>query len=659
MTSFFKPRSVKNNSINHRIAAQLWSEVVRIRGRSDGDLPAFMSDSPRGIQLTDRHQKDGKSVYIRELDNPHRVLAYPVTNADLRANTTSETRLDWAALAKIVEGGRPIVVDAEAIQIKSASVDIARARQNPEYLEMVSRQKEVIDRFGPLFRDPSALTEADFHAFLLFENNHHWTGLHRQAPNLLEQGIDHLRKTIAILTDQTRPIFERYEVAVERQKGMSKGIATAILMVAYPSEYGVWNSTSEAGLIELEEWPNLPRGETSGKAYEAINVALHKLAETHGVDLWALDGLLHFILHPDADPFDLSAPDLESNGISKAPNVDGAIGRLSAPLANSDQSKVVPHTSSFWWVNNKQTYSHEIEGNYLWSPTQRSDGGRNEFYENMKRVRPGDIVFAYAGAEIRAVGVCSAPAILAPKPEEFGAYGDAWGNEGWHVPIEFTPLSNPLRPKDHMDVLAPTLPAKYSPIQPNGSGNQGAYLAAVPMEMAQTVIQLLGPRWLEVARRNLIESVDEIDMIEESEVQIEQGLRNRTDLDEIEKLQLVKSRRGQGVYRKNLESFEKACRITGASNRRHLRASHIKPWRASTTFEKLDGNNGLLLSPHIDHLFDQGFISFTDEGILLTSPEADIDTLIIWGIEPGGVFAAFRPEQLLYLEFHREFVFRS
>lgn len=325
-----------------------------------------------------------------------------------------------------------------------------------------------------------------------------------------------------------------------------------------------------------------------------------------------------------------------------------------SPLGNES-----PEGFAYWWVNNKQTYAHEIGGNYLWSPTKRGDGARNEFYENMKRVRPGDVVFAFAGAEIKAVGVCSAPAILAPKPGEFGAAGNAWGNEGWRVPVEFTRLSSPLRPKDHMELLAPTLPDRYSPIRSDGNGNQGAYLAAVPVEMAQVIIDLLGPRWAELDRGATIEPAYQIETIETSEEQVEQEIRNRTDLNETEKLQLVKSRRGQGIYRQNLEGFEKACRVTGVTNRRHLRASHIKPWRASTTFEKLDGNNGLLLSPHIDHLFDQGFISFADDGLLLVSSKADVDTLILWGIEPEGNFGHFRTEQLPYLGFHREFVFKQ
>lgn len=332
------------------------------------------------------------------------------------------------------------------------------------------------------------------------------------------------------------------------------------------------------------------------------------------------------------------------------------VSAVSSPAVVADN--VSPVGFAYWWVNNKQTYTHEIGGNYLWSPTQRSDGGRNEFYENMKRVRPGDVVFAFAGGEIKAIGVCSAPAVLAPKPGEFGAAGNAWGSEGWRLPVEFTRLSEPLRPKDHMDVLAPTLPEKYSPIRPDGNGNQGAYLAAVPIKMAQTVIDLLGPRWAEVDRGASIEPAHQIEAIEASEEDVERELRNRTDLDETEKLQLVKSRRGQGIYRQNLEGFEQACRITGVANRRHLRASHIKPWRASTTFEKLDGNNGLLLSPHIDHLFDQGFISFADDGALLVSPQADLDTLIRWGVETEGNYASFRPEQMPYLAFHREFIFK-
>jgi putative restriction endonuclease len=334
---------------------------------------------------------------------------------------------------------------------------------------------------------------------------------------------------------------------------------------------------------------------------------------------------------------------------------------LGFEVVNEDAGKSTEISSvniHYWWVNNKQTYKHEVPGNYLWSPVNKTNGTPSVFYDNMQRARPGDVVFAFASAQVRAVGVVEAPSLLLPKPSEFGAAGNAWGNEGWKLPVRFVELAQPLRPKDHMGELAPFLPEKYSPIQPSGDGNQGAYLAEIPEAMASALIKLLGSQWASI-RPSLILQDTVLDFVqEEAETSVSAEIKNRTDIGETQKLQLVQSRRGQGVYRKNLEGFEKACRLTGLADLQHLRASHIKPWRASTDFEKLDGNNGLLLSPHVDHLFDRGFISAKNDGTLLASSLVGDDTLDRWGIDPSTGFGTFRPEQIPYLEFHRKYVFK-
>ena len=92
---------------------------------------------------------------------------------------------------------------------------------------------------------------------------------------------------------------------------------------------------------------------------------------------------------------------------------------------------------------------------------------------------------------------------------------------------------------------------------------------------------------------------------------------------------------------------------------RHLRASHIKPWRLSSDREKLDGNNGLLLSPHVDQLFDGGWITFTDSGELLRSSRLDRRVLESWKIPEELNVGAFNDEQKRYLAFHRESVFKE
>jgi putative restriction endonuclease len=104
--------------------------------------------------------------------------------------------------------------------------------------------------------------------------------------------------------------------------------------------------------------------------------------------------------------------------------------------------------------------------------------------------------------------------------------------------------------------------------------------------------------------------------------------------------------------------IERRCRITGVDNPIHLVASHCKPWRDSTNEERLNGENGLLLTPSIDHLFDRGFIGFEDSGGLVISPVAHLPSLQRMGIETRGAVnvGAFTEGQRRYLDFHRNSV---
>lgn len=122
--------------------------------------------------------------------------------------------------------------------------------------------------------------------------------------------------------------------------------------------------------------------------------------------------------------------------------------------------------------------------------------------------------------------------------------------------------------------------------------------------------------------------------------------------------QLVRARRGQGVFRANVLLREDSCRVTRVSEPRHLKASHIKPWRDASDEERLDGANGLLLSPHIDHLFDEGYITFSREQELVIVPEVRDKLLDAWGIDAGVRVGEFSHQQNAYLEYHRTNIFK-
>ncbi|MDQ7864888.1 HNH endonuclease signature motif containing protein [Peribacillus frigoritolerans] len=91
-------------------------------------------------------------------------------------------------------------------------------------------------------------------------------------------------------------------------------------------------------------------------------------------------------------------------------------------------------------------------------------------------------------------------------------------------------------------------------------------------------------------------------------------LDSNVDVLDTEKESIIKARIGQSSFKSALLYEEKKCKLCGVTDSRFLIASHIKPWSQSNNYERLDKNNGLLLCPNHDALFDKGYISFKEDG---------------------------------------------
>lgn len=127
-------------------------------------------------------------------------------------------------------------------------------------------------------------------------------------------------------------------------------------------------------------------------------------------------------------------------------------------------------------------------------------------------------------------------------------------------------------------------------------------------------------------------------------------------------LRLSEVRTKQQLFRRRLIDVEKQCRLTRIMDLRFLRASHIKPWAAcATATERTDGNNGLLLTPTADLLFDRGWISFENSGRLLVSEELpkEVSGRIGLKLKSGRLCGAFNLHQSTYLDFHQNAVFKK
>jgi hypothetical protein len=129
-------------------------------------------------------------------------------------------------------------------------------------------------------------------------------------------------------------------------------------------------------------------------------------------------------------------------------------------------------------------------------------------------------------------------------------------------------------------------------------------------------------------------------------------IRSRTDVAATTREQLCQARVGQGQFRADLDRiFYGRCAVSGLALRQALRASHILPWSKATDAERLDPNNGLLLSANLDALFDKHLISFGPEGEILFSTLITPNERTLLG-PLGNLARRPSPQQWRYLQQH-------
>jgi hypothetical protein len=136
--------------------------------------------------------------------------------------------------------------------------------------------------------------------------------------------------------------------------------------------------------------------------------------------------------------------------------------------------------------------------------------------------------------------------------------------------------------------------------------------------------------------------------------QIESTIKDRTTCSI-----LIDARLGQDQFRDDLlRIWNSSCAVTGCTITEILRASHIKPWHRCSNKEKLDPRNRLLLTAHIDALFDCGLISFGDDGAILISKRIssrERENLALG----AGLRTTLTPELKHFLSYHRQYVARD
>ena len=295
-----------------------------------------------------------------------------------------------------------------------------------------------------------------------------------------------------------------------------------------------------------------------------------------------------------------------------------------------------------------KTFNQEQKGGYLWAPKKSKDNEELFHWKNMTKVRSGDIIFSIANGKIFSVNEAKSDCVEKSKPTDEN-FND-WGDDGWYVKVDYNLMSHPIVAKEHFSEFRDMLPSRYAPFDKNGDGNQG-YLFEIGSTLANYILDL-------IQKNNSDDFVGKIEAeVESSIIKDVNSLIDKT-LDKTEAKIVVKSRVGQGLFKSKLFEIADRCAVCGLKTKELLIASHIKPWSESNNKERLDVNNGFLMCPTHDALFDKGYITFTDDGNILVSsaiPKTEYELLNI----DEKIKINVRREQIKYIKWHRENIFKK
>ncbi|WHY63655.1 HNH endonuclease [Cytobacillus firmus] len=308
---------------------------------------------------------------------------------------------------------------------------------------------------------------------------------------------------------------------------------------------------------------------------------------------------------------------------------------------------------NFFLVFQNKSYREEKSGGYLWAPQKNEKGQTFHHWTDMKNVKKGDIIFNSYDTEMHSVLVAKEDCIERERPSDLDDL-KLWHKNGWMILVEYIDLVRPFKYKDYMEDILKLQGERYAPFNKIGRGNTG-YLFRVSRELAEYLFQILEDT-NGITKTSLVQAniQKDIEIIED----LEKELKSTFTLEQTEKELIVKSRIGQTLFKKALLKQENRCRLCGVTDERFLVASHIKQWSQSNNEERLDVNNGLLLCPNHDSLFDKGYVSFNDNGEILTSKSLDNDLKVFLNINDK-MKIRMNENQKQYMEWHRENKFKN
>ncbi|MBX3499892.1 MAG: HNH endonuclease [Alphaproteobacteria bacterium] len=293
---------------------------------------------------------------------------------------------------------------------------------------------------------------------------------------------------------------------------------------------------------------------------------------------------------------------------------------------------------AYWWLNQNEDEIDFWDEELIVVPRRDKLGKTAPGFMTAAAMKPGDLGFAFVGGDLEAVF-----AVVGPGEEEVVELGsDHQRRPARIVPGRFFDLPTPLAFESLSTLLRGALPIVESPLQP---GN----------ERAETRVFPIG----EGVAQRLIHAMLAGDPVAGGAVgeamATALGAGERDD-EAVEAL--VAARLGAGKFGEEVRAlWRDTCAATGTTNPGLVIVAPIKPWVLASDEERLDPQNGLLLTPTWHVAFSHGLIAFEDDGMVMLARHLDAEDARRAGIDPEFRLAIKGERQAAYLAAHRAALF--
>lgn len=176
-------------------------------------------------------------------------------------------------------------------------------------------------------------------------------------------------------------------------------------------------------------------------------------------------------------------------------------------------SNIQRATPNVWWVNQGATLSVEQAEGILWAPLRSANDRAMYHWDTMDEVKAGDIILHYANGALRFVSQATAAVEQAPKPSTFQGSGDAWGQEGRLVRVQYHTLELTIPLPNFASAIA-QLNIPQGPIHTANGVKQG-YLFRFSIQALQVLqAHSSGTNWPDFTKFKSDDPTDEDEVVE-------------------------------------------------------------------------------------------------------------------------------------------------